>query len=115
MENNFNFPLAPQNKNNNDMNNNNKMEKWALFAIHQKLWILHVTYAYNNVLVSWAIIKECLRGFSSKSKPSRVVFGIRPTRDFKKYPVDPHYHDNRRNGQFLQVTKNNAFNNVLLN
>jgi len=44
------------------------MVKWALLQFTK---IMNTTaYTFNNVLVNQATIKEDLRGFSSKSKPS---------------------------------------------
>jgi len=43
-----------------------------------------VAYTFNNALVSLAIIKESLNGFLSKSKSSRVVFGVCSIRKFNK-------------------------------
>jgi len=43
-----------------------------------------VAYTFDNVLESWAIMKESLNGFLSKSKSSRVVFGVHSIRKFNK-------------------------------
>jgi len=36
-------------------------------------------------------MKESLNGFLSKSKSSRVVFGVRSIRKFNKISADPYY------------------------
>ena len=53
------------------------------FCISQKI-MKTMAYAFTIVLVNWAIIKEDLGGFSSKSEPSRVVFGMHSIRKFYK-------------------------------
>jgi len=35
-----------------------------------------ITYAFNNVLLSYVGFYKSFRGFSSKSEPSRVAFGM---------------------------------------